>query len=162
MNPLEVIARAAACTAALILAVALLRASHSTRPTRLFGAALCVGVAAYLGCSGSVSVCAGTWLSPALIVASAVPFFFWVWTASVMDDDFALSGIPVFGAALLFGVALVGASTQRAQWHAVTVVLHSLLGLAFVGAALATVLRGWRQDLIEARRRLRIVILTLC
>jgi AraC-like DNA-binding protein len=161
MNSLELIARAVACTASLILAVALLRASHSTLPTRLFGAALCVGVASYLACSSSTSICSGTWLSPALILASGVPFFFWGWTASIMDDEFVLPGFALLGAGLLMGVALFGAATRNADWHAVVVVLHSLLGLAFVAAALAAVLRGWRQDLIEARRRLRVIIVAL-
>ncbi len=39
--------------------------------------------------------------------------------------------------------------------------VHSVLGIGFVVAALVNVLRGWRQDLVEARRRLRAVILVL-
>jgi AraC-like DNA-binding protein len=162
MTSLELIARTAACTASLILAVALLRASHSTLPTRLFGAALCVGVASYVACSGAVSICSGASLSPALLLASAVPFFFWGWTASIMEDDeFVIAAFPLVGAALLIGAPLLGVLAPEADWRAAAVVLHSLLGLAFVAAAMATVLRGWRQDLIEARRRLRLIILVL-
>ena len=91
-----------------------------------------------------------------------MPFFFWGWTTSVMDDDFALSPLALAAAALLMGVGLVGMWVRGTDWQAVTVVVHSLLGLGFIVAALVTVLRGWRQDLVEARRRLRAMILVLC
>jgi AraC-like DNA-binding protein len=58
---------------------------------------------------------------------------------------------------MAFGV--VGMSTTSPSFHAVTVTLHSVLGIGFVVAALVNVLRGWRQDLVEARRRLRAAIL---
>ena len=162
MTYLELIVRTGACTAALILAVSLLRASHSTLPSRLFGASLCLGVAAYLACSGSPSVCSATWLSPALLLAGGVPFFFWGWTLSVMDDEFAVSPLAYAAATFLIGVGALAARARGTDWQAVTVTLHSLLGLAFVVAALANVLRGWRQDLVQARRRLRMLILVLC
>jgi AraC-like DNA-binding protein len=162
MTSLELIARTGACTAALILAVALLRASRSRLASRLFGAALCFGVAAYVACSGSPSACGAPWLGLALLLASGVPFFFWGWTTSVMDDDFALSPLALAAAALLMGLGIASARARGTDWHSVAIVLHSLLGLAFVIAALVTVLRGWRQDLVEARRRLRMLILVLC
>lgn len=162
MTSLELIVRTAAGTAALILAIALFRANHSTIPSRLFGAALCLGVAAYLACSGSAPVCRANWLSPAALLAIGVPFFFWGWTTSIMDDEFAPSPLAFAAAGLLLGVGLVGMQTTDTGWDAVTVVLHSLIGIGFVVAALANVLRGWRQDLVEARRRLRAVILVLC
>ena len=45
---------------------------------------------------------------------------------------------------------------------AVAVAALALAGNGFVVAALVNVLRGWRQDLVEARRRLRALIVILC
>jgi AraC-like DNA-binding protein len=159
MTTLELIVRASACTAALILAVALFRASHATLASRLFGPALCVGVATYLACSGSSPVCSVGWLRPIAMLAVEVPLFFWGWTVSIMEDDFTLSPIGIAGGVLLLAIGVAGMISTSPGFHAVTVTLHSVLGIGFVVAALVIVLRGWRQDLVEARRRLRATIL---
>ena len=104
MTTLELIVRASACTAALILAVALFRARHASLSSRLFGASLCVGVAAYLACSGSSPVCSMDWLSPIALLAVEVPFFFWGWTVSIMEDDFRLSPVAIAGGVLLLAI----------------------------------------------------------
>ncbi len=36
-----------------------------------------------------------------LLLAIEVPFFFWGWTTSIMDDDFALPPVAIAGALLL-------------------------------------------------------------
>jgi AraC-like DNA-binding protein len=162
MTTLELIVRTSACTAALILAVALVRARHATLAGRVFGLALCVGVAAYLACSGSSPVCSGGWLRIVALLAVEVPFFFWGWTASIMDDDAAPPAIGLIAGLLLLAIGVVGMSTTNRQFNAATVTLHSLLGIGFVVAALVSVLRGWRQDLVAARRRLRAAILVSC
>lgn len=159
MTTLELIVRTGACTAALILAVALFRARHATLASRLFGPALCVGVATYLACSGSSPICSVGWWRPVALLAIEVPFFFWGWTVSIMEDDFTLSPIGIVGGALLLAIGVVGISTASPEFNAIKVTLHSVLGIGFVVAALVNVLRGWRQDLVEARRRLRAAIL---
>jgi AraC-like DNA-binding protein len=159
MTTLELIVRTSACTAALILAVALFRAQHATLTSRLFGPALCLGVAAYLACSGSTPVCSFAWLRPVALLAIEVPFFFWGWTASIMEDDFRLSSIAIVGGILLLAIGVAGMTTTIPEFHVAAVTLHSVLGIGFVVAALASVLRGWRQDLIETRRQLRAAIL---
>ena len=159
MTTLELIVRASACTAALILAVALFRARNATLASRLFGAALCLGVATYVACSGSSPVCSVGWPRPVALLAVEVPFFFWGWTVSIMEDDFTLTPIGIGGGVVLSAFGVVGMSTTSPSFHAVTVTLHSVLGIGFVVAALVNVLRGWRQDLVEARRRLRAAIL---
>jgi AraC-like DNA-binding protein len=96
-----------------------------------------------------------------LLIAVEVPFFFWGWTTSIMDDDFSLGPVSITGGLLLLVVGALGILTTSQEWHAVTIALHSVLGIGFVAAALVNVLRGWRQDLVEARRRLRAAILVL-
>ena len=159
MTTLELIVRTGACTAALILAVALFRARNATLASRLFGAALCLGVATYVACSSSSPVCSVGWLRPVALLAVEVPFFFWGWTVSIMEDDFTLTPIGIGGGVLLLAFGVVGMSTTSPSFHAATVTLHSVVGIGFVVAALVNVFRGWRQDLVEARRRLRAAIL---
>jgi AraC-like DNA-binding protein len=161
MTTPELIVRASACTAALILAVALFRARDTTLASRLFGSALCVGVAAYLVCSGSSPVCSVIWLRPVALLAIGVPFFFWGWTTSIMEDDFALSPLGIAGGVVLLAIGVVGVSTNSPGLNTATITLHSILGIGFVVAALVNVVRGWRQDLVEARRRLRAAILVV-
>src|SRR4030095_13946427 len=90
MTTLELIVRASACTAALILAVALFRARHATLASRLFGAALCVGVATYVACSGSSPVCSVGWLRPVALLAVEVPFLFWRLSVCLLAARFTL------------------------------------------------------------------------
>lgn len=156
MTTLELLVRGGAVATALILALALATARHATRPSRYFGAGLCLGVASYLLCSGTVAICSSSRALPTVMLASAVPFLFWGWTASVMDDDFRVSPWALAGAVLLVAVALLGVAEVIST---VGVVIHSVLGLAFVLAALFTVVRGWREDLVESRRTLRWIVL---
>jgi AraC-like DNA-binding protein len=161
MTSLELIVRTAACTSALILAVTMFRARYAAVASRVFGAAFCLGVAVYLACSGSAPFCSTSGLRPIVLLAIEVPFFFWGWTTSIMDDDFAIPPAATVGAILLLIIGVLGILTTSPEWNAVTIGAHSLLGIGFVVAALVNVLRGWRQDLVEARRRLRVVILAL-
>jgi AraC-like DNA-binding protein len=158
---IELVVRTAACTAALILAVVLARAPNAGRASRLFGAALCLGVTSYLAYFGSHTVLTD-WAAPVLLLAIEIPFFFWGWTTSIVDDDFQLSPAAIAGAAVLLVVGMLGMATSSPRSDAISVALHSLVGIGFVIAALVNVLRGWRLDLVEARRRLRVLILVLC
>jgi AraC-like DNA-binding protein len=108
------------------------------------------------------TLCSAAWVQPVLLLAIEVPFFFWGWTTSIVDDDFQLSATPLFGAASLLTVGVLGMAMTSPRAYAITVALHSVVGIGFVIAALVNVLRGWRQDLVEARRRLRVLIVVLC
>jgi hypothetical protein len=90
LDSLELIARTAGVTAALILAMSLARSPGASVVGRLCGALLCCGVAAYLPCSMRPGLCAAPALLPVVLLASGVPFFFWAWTSAIMDDDFRL------------------------------------------------------------------------
>jgi AraC-like DNA-binding protein len=161
MTSFELIVRTAACTTAVILAVTMFRGRHAPLASRAFGAALCLGVAVYLACSGSAAVCSEDGRRLLLLLAIEVPFFFWGWTTSIMDDEFVLHPVAVAGAVVLLVAGGIGILIRNPEWNAVTVAVHSVVGIGFILAALANVLRGWRQDLVEARRRLRAMILVL-
>jgi AraC-like DNA-binding protein len=160
---IELIVRTAAWTAALFLAVALARTPQARFASRAFGAALCLGAASYVAFAGvSLSRGGASWTWPFLLLAVEVPFFFYGWTTSIVDDEFRLSPLAVGGAALLLVIGVLGMMTDHQRSSVITITLHSVLGIGFVISALVNVLRGWRQDLLEARRRLRAVIVILC
>lgn len=159
LDSLQLIVRAAGTTAALILAMSLSRVREASAAARICGALLCLGAAAYLPCSLRAGVCAAPALLPVTVLASAVPFFFWGWTCAVMDDDFRLRPFAWAAAATLVGLPMAVRAIGFANCDGWSVIVHSLLGIAFVIAALATVLRTWREDLIESRRRLRLLVL---
>jgi AraC-like DNA-binding protein len=78
-----------------------------------------------------------------------------------MDDEFRLMPGATLGGAVLSSVTIFLAMTQEARGLAWGIAIHSVLGLAFVVAALADVLRGWRADLIESRQRLSLIVLVI-
>jgi AraC-like DNA-binding protein len=159
MTALELVIRTAACTSALVLAVAALRAANASGASRAFGSFLCVGTAIYTACSGSPPV-GSLWLVvPAALLSGGTPFFFWGWTRSIMDDDFYLPMWALLAGLLLMVITVFVPTAADATSRGRFIALHSLLGLAFIVTALGDVLRGWRTDLIETRRRLRLLVL---
>jgi AraC-like DNA-binding protein len=93
---------------------------------------------------------------PLLILAFPVAGFFWLFVAAVFEDR-PLSALAFAPSALfvIVGVAMVAAPPR----------FSSPLGLAFNVAsgllclhAAVLILRGWRDDLIEGRRRLRALV----
>lgn len=162
MTTLELVIPTIGATSAVVLAAALVRADGAALISRIFGALLCVGVAIYLPCSMHSSACVVAPIWPLTLLASGVPFFFWSWTRSVMDDEFRMTPLALIAGSVLIVSPFVGDALtyeRVAEWG---IVAHSVMGIAFVVAALIEVLRGWRQDLIEARRRLRLVLLVVC
>lgn len=160
LTTIEVVIRTVACTASLLLGVAFVRASPARRLTRLFGGALCLGVIVYVACSGSPTLCSAYWWRPAWLVSAAVPFFFWGWTSSIMNDEFVLSPLALGSAGLLIVPTIVN-QIVGPNWYGPLIAAHSLLGLAFVISTLVGTVRGWRQDLVESRRRLRFFVVAL-
>ncbi|WP_394763117.1 helix-turn-helix domain-containing protein [Phenylobacterium sp.] len=90
--------------------------------------------------------------APAMVVGGA----FWLFVAAVFEDrplsGWALAPVPVL---LITGVSmgLTPKPVSDIIW-----VIHNAIGLMLCGLAGAIVVRGWRGDLIESRRRLRGVI----
>lgn len=133
--------------------------------------ALLLGLAAY-----SMAPFLGNWpwlLSPAVILATSVPAVFWLF-ALAMFDDWDRRGISVGTtrtvAVLLFlGICfasyLFRHPEQGAQPHSTfswaLFYLSYLLRITFVIMALTAILAQWRQDLVEIRRRLRVIIVTI-
>jgi AraC-like DNA-binding protein len=97
------------------------------------------------------------WLWPIRMIAFGVPALLWIWTGTVFVDRFRPSWrdglawcvLPALG---LFGRYVLGSSTA---------VTMRAVALVFIGLALWRVLAGLRGDLVERRRRLRVVFVLL-
>jgi AraC-like DNA-binding protein len=159
MTILETVVRSIAATSALILAVALSRAAMARLEGRVFGTCLCVGVAAYTALTGIPLTGAVLVSALGAVFSGGIPFFFWGLSRSVMDDDFRLAPQAAIAGAVLIGITVFIAMRPFEGALGFAIASHSLLGIAFVIAALVDVLRGWRADMVESRRRLRLIVL---
>ncbi|WP_244486169.1 helix-turn-helix domain-containing protein [Bradyrhizobium viridifuturi] len=150
-----------------VVALCLLIAAMALRDRRdstaaLLGAALAIGAAASMICTAPTFPRPYAWWGLLLLaLSSANSVMFWLWARAAFDDDFVSR--PWHGA--------LWAAVAAAQWldasgvtrsAALEVAIERALSLAFLGFALLAVaqtLLTWRADLVEGRRRLRLVVL---
>ncbi|MBV8191903.1 MAG: AraC family transcriptional regulator [Alphaproteobacteria bacterium] len=97
------------------------------------------------------------WLWPLRIIASGTSALLWIWTGAVFVDQFRPSwrdGLAwcVLPVIVLFGGYVLGAWTELTARG---------VALLFIGLALWRVLAELRDDLVERRRRLRVVLMLL-
>jgi AraC-like DNA-binding protein len=131
--------------------------------------ALFVGLGAY-----TVAPFLGSWpslLYPAVLLATSVPPVFWLFSQALFNDwDRKQLGIgSVRIAVVLLFLAVSFASFLSAydaagglrSFDAGLFYLAHLLRIIFMLLALAAIIGQWRQDLIESRRRLRIIIVSV-
>jgi AraC-like DNA-binding protein len=156
---LDTALRGAAVVLFLLVAVAVLRQSRA-RPAAWLGAALAAGAATYSVCSAAGHPLRITpWLAPLLAVCAGNVVIFWLFTRAVFDESFrprpwhaalwlALVACPVAG--LLFPAFAVSRPVEIAV---------RIVPVALVLLALAQTVSGWRGDLVEGRRRLRLFII---
>lgn len=155
LSQYELLARGVGVGLALVLAVGLLR----QRP-RSFGAAVSAalsgGIAVYLICSAqSVPCAASPWLFPLLVVAVANPFLFWWAARSVFEDGFRPRVRQIAMLFLLEALAVASRYEPASGLLPVLRIGSQAVALGLVGHALYLAARGWRNDLVEERRRFR-------
>ena len=150
-----------------VVALCLLIAAMALRDRRdstaaLLGAALAIGAAASMICSAPTFPRPFAWWGLLLLaVASANSVVFWLWARAAFDDDF----VPrpwhgVLWAAVAVAQWLDASGITRSA--ALELAIERTLSLTFLGLALLAVaqtLLTWRADLVEGRRRLRLVVL---
>lgn len=143
-------------TSQVILSLILLSRSRGSSPQqRLYGALLIA-----IECYFLVPLVEGTSLEyPVKSVEAAVPVLFWLFSASLFDDDFKFR--PWQLALVLVSVALPRhVQLLSGEGTLMLAPLFSGLGLllkfSFLGLALWVVVRHWRGDLISSRRRFRV------
>jgi AraC-like DNA-binding protein len=122
------------------------------------GALFAISVAAYLIVSApGVVAAAGWWLLPLGLISAGTPVLLWLCARAAFDDEFVLAwrdALPWLG---VIGVDLVRILDRDLPWP------HRLfpgLQLLFVALAMREAVVGRSADLIEERRRFRVIFLT--
>ncbi len=155
---LEALFRGVAIGALAVMALGLWRSGAG--PARLGGVLLCVGVTAYaLNSSQPLFEALGWAAYPVRFAALGGAGMFWLFVVTLFEDR-PVSPLTLAPWAILTALGLVGvittAPTQNYVW-----VVHNLVEAVFAIHALAVIVRSWRGDLVEARRRLRGPFLTV-
>lgn len=110
-----------------------------------------------------------TWAFLILLVGgAAVPFFSWLLVESIFDDHWKFNPIyiPIFlmveiVAFVSIGVELLGWFGLGDQTSSYLIWPHRILSIIFSIAIVRTIFRGWKDDLVESRRKFRIAILSV-
>ncbi|MCE9660555.1 MAG: helix-turn-helix domain-containing protein [Burkholderiales bacterium] len=150
--------------ALLLLAAGLMLRDRPRLPAAQAGALLTLGLVVQVFSSAPnfeqrVS-CAAQ--SPLVGISVANAVLFWLFVRTLFDDDFRwrLWHAVVWALALAVGMLNCSMITGAPEW--VTLLLRVLLRAVPLAAALLAVhaaLQHWRDDLVEARRRLRVFVL---
>lgn len=119
-------------------------------------------VAAYLVCSSPTLLC-GTepGAVPLVLAALAFPFVFWRLTSVVLEDDRHIPWLAWAGAAVMVSCGLLAALDYlpvAPHWRPVFGGMSKLMAIGFLGSAGVRAWRSREGDLIDARRRLRWVV----
>jgi AraC-like DNA-binding protein len=153
--------RGAAIGLALLLSALLWRA-HRHRLAGRLGALLGLGAAAFaLGTAPGFAGRLQPWQAPVLGLSAGNAMVFWLFTRALLDDGFRLQRWQIAGWATL---VLLGASNCLLvrpfglAWAQAVGASIDLATLVLAVLALAQALVQWRDDLVEARRRLRLFI----
>jgi AraC-like DNA-binding protein len=149
--------RGAAIALFLLIAVAVLRRGGG-RPVAWLGAALSVGAAAYVLCSLPDHP-RSPWFSPLMAICAGNVVVFWLFTRAAFDDSFRPTPWHAVWWLLLVICSQTGSLgiDVTANWPLAAVL--RLVPVVFVVLAVAQTVTGWRGDLVEGRRRLRLFIL---
>jgi AraC-like DNA-binding protein len=150
----EISGRSAAVAIALLLAALLARDGRRI-PAARFGALFALGVAAtLLAYAPPWAADRAPWLTPFRLLAFGNPAIFWVLAEALFDDNFALAWrhVSAWIALTTLGFTAVYAPVGQRPFLPMNSGSIICLAMAVIAAA-----RGRSGDLIEARRRLRIV-----
>ncbi len=155
---LEILTRGAAAGAFFGMAIALARGSRT--PARVTGALFCLGALGHtLTQIPLLNASLGLAGAPVWAFSLMGAGLFWAFALELFGDNRALTWVrfaPAF-ALLVIGVAaaLVGEGLRTGLLLA-----HNVVGAGLMLHVLLVVWRGWRNDLVESRRRLRGPVLT--
>jgi len=150
---LEILTRGGAVGAFVGLAVVMARGPFA--PARVTGILFCLAAAAHtLTQQGGLAPVLGVaW--PAVWALSAMGAgFFWAFATELFGDRPRLEPGRFAPAALLLAFAITGNLASGVAADGLWLV-HNLVGAALMAHVLGVVWSGWRNDLVESRRRLR-------
>ena len=125
------------------------------------GCLLALSAAAYVIESAQpvamLPIAAAPWVAPLRAISMATPALFWLFSAACFDDEFRSSwwlAVPWLGSVVLAMLCLF-VGTRILWW------IYSALSLFYVGMAVWQAAIGRSTDLIEPRRRFRLVLIGL-
>ncbi|MGE0424199.1 MAG: helix-turn-helix domain-containing protein [Reyranellaceae bacterium] len=148
------------------VALFLLLASLLWRDGRRFhsawaGCLLALSAAAYVVVSAQpvavLDLATAPWVAPLRVISMSTPALFWLFSAACFDDEFQSSwwlALPWLGTAVLAALCL--SIDMKILWW-----IYSALSLFYVAMAVWQAAIGRSTDLIEPRRRFRLVLIGL-
>lgn len=161
MSSLEAAARGGAATLFVLLGLLLVFGTARHRPQARLGGLLSLSVAAYVVSSAPylemLPLIGAPWLAPLRLASIGVPALIWLFARACFDDAFRLSwhhALPWLAS------ILVGAVCMTNLWPPLWW-LNWILALAFIAAACWQAAAGRSADLVEGRRRFRLVLFAL-
>ncbi|HYM30703.1 MAG TPA: helix-turn-helix domain-containing protein [Candidatus Cybelea sp.] len=153
MSILDAALRGGAVMLLLLLVLLLLRDGRRLPAARL-GALFAFGVAAYtIASAPSFVLLPLAARVPVQVASSGNPVVFWVLAATLFDDEFKPSAVH---GALWLGMIAIGFACMSGAVPGATMVMNGL-SLLFGALAIWIALAGRAADLVEARRRLRLM-----
>ena len=141
----------------LLLIAATLWRDHRGHAAARLGAAFAIGVAAAtLSAMPGFGTTADAWHAAIGALAAGSMFVFWLFTRALLDDEFRLRGwhLAVWAALATIGALNCLGALPRPLAGTVLGAMPVVWALLAIGQSLAT----WREDLVEGRRQLRMVI----
>src|SRR5260370_40098198 len=154
MSMIEAAMRGGAVTVLLLVATLLLR-DRRCIPTGLYSALFALSVAAYVIASApGFSALDLRWRLPIELASFGTPAAFWLAAAAYFDDDFKPS---LYRHLAWLGLVLLGLWQMLGNQPAADF-LHHGLSLMFIALASWHALIGRDADLVEGRRRFRLVL----
>jgi AraC-like DNA-binding protein len=155
----DALTRPAAIGVALFLAIVLLRSARAKLHARL-AALSSAGTASYLMCSASPGVGLTTLPIVPLCIGNSV--FFWWFIRSLFEDDFRLNRWAVAPLILALVVGLGRITTGGGAAPAINhtlVIVHGVFVASLVGHLFHSAWSGFADDMLDARRRFRVLFL---
>ncbi len=149
----ELLIRGAAVGAFAILSLAVLHGGRT--PARTTGALFFLAVAAHTVTQSDLAFAAiGLLATPIWIMSVTAAGLFWAFATELFSDRAQLRAARFVPASVLLVVGVAGAAAPppiaRGLW-----LLHNVISALLLVHVLTVVHSGWREDLVEARRRLR-------
>ncbi len=152
-----------------LLGILLLRQGSQRLPA-LVTVAFALGIGSYLLCSGPFWSSLPRWLQAALLLGCiANPLLFWLLARSIFEDGFRLQhwhallviAVEALGFWYVFGLRAESDSASQTFISATAGALLQLIAIALVIGALVTAFRGRAPDLVESRRKFRVLFVSV-
>lgn len=154
----DIVVRSSAAMMCLLTCVVLMLTAHRTLSGRM-GALFALGAAGYIVCTSPALVAVlGLWHVPFVVLSWFDGIFFWWFALALFCDEFRWRMrflYPVIPMALL---VMVPAITSDPAWVDAAYILKQALSVTLILHGVTVALRRRRDDLVDARRRFRVIV----